>query len=72
MNLYFENSRGIERIIGTPKDETEAIKMIHEFCERNDFKIPYTRFWIDEDGRKVYDVGSHNEFFKLKGDNLTL
>ena len=70
MNLYFENSLGIKRIIGTPADEKEAWKLIHNFCEERNFKIWYVREWV-RNGFKVYDVGSHTEFFllELKGEN---
>lgn len=65
MKLYFENSRGKRRIIAEPKTEEDAFEFIHAFCEERDFRIYYTRTWRDEDGLKVFDVGSHTEFFYL-------
>lgn len=65
MKLYFENSRGQRRVIAEPKTENEAWKEIHNFCEERNFKIYYVREWKTEDGLKVYDVGSHSEFFYL-------
>lgn len=69
MKLYFENSIGERRIIAEPKSEEEAYKEIHKFCEDRNFKIYYVRTWIiPEERAKVYDVGSHTEFFYLYDD----
>ena len=65
MKLYFENSNGVRRPIAAPRTEKEAYEIIHAFCEERNFKIYYVRIWKDEDGAKVYDVGSHTEFFYL-------
>lgn len=66
MTLYFENSWGERRIIATPNNEAEAIGEIHKFCGDREFKIYYTRTWTDNSGAKVFDVGSHTEFFYLE------
>lgn len=65
MKLYFENSRGKRRLIAEPKMEDDVTKIINEFCEERNFKIHYIRTWIDGEGLRVYDVGSHTEFFLL-------
>ena len=65
MKLIFQNSQGIERIIAFPNSEKEAVKEIYKFCEDRKFKIYYVRSWM-ENNRKVYDVGSHTEFFYLE------
>jgi hypothetical protein len=65
MILYFEDSWGSRRIIAKPNTEEDAIKEIYKFCEDRKFKIYYVRTWRNEDGLKVYDVGSWNEFFLL-------
>lgn len=65
MKLYFQNSRGKRRKIAAPLTEEDAIKIIHAFCEERNFKIYYTRSWRAADGTKVFDVGSHTEFFYL-------
>ena len=65
MKLYFENSRGERRIIAEPETEECADKEIYKFCEDRNFKIYYVRTWRIPDGAKVYDVGSHTEFFYL-------
>ena len=64
MKLYFENSQGVERVIAEVANEEEAYKEINKFCEERNFKIYYIRTWMSN-GRKVYDVGSHTEFFYL-------
>lgn len=69
MKLYFENSNGRRRVIAEPKTEEEAYKEIKKFCEDCNFKIYYTRIWMTPEGEKVYDVGSHTEFFYLNYEN---
>lgn len=66
MKLYFETSKGEKRVIAAPLSEENAIEIIHAFCEERNFKIYYTRSWIDKEGLKWYDVGSHTEFFILE------
>ena len=63
MKLYFENSYGERRIIAEPNTEEEITKEIYKFCEDRNFKIYYVRTWRNEEGLKVYDVGSWSEFF---------
>ena len=63
MKLYFENSYGKRRIIAEPETEEEVYKEINKFCEDRNFKIYYIRSWQNKEGLKVYDVGSHTEFF---------
>ena len=65
MKLSFQNSKGVERIIAFPNSEEEAMKEIYKFCEERNFKIYYVRSWMSGN-RKVYDVGSHTEFFYLE------
>lgn len=66
MKLYFKNSQGKERLIA----ECETLDEIHEeisnFLDKHNFKCYYTRSWGDEEGVTI-DVGSHSEFFKIKG-----
>lgn len=69
MKLVFQNSQGHERTIADVKTADEAYSEIKNFCDERNFHICYTRVWLDDDGVKVYDVGSHVEFFKLYPDN---
>ena len=63
MKLYFQNSNGNEKLIAEVHSENEAYQKIKEFCEERDFKIYYVRTWMKNNCEKVYDVGSHSEFF---------
>lgn len=65
MKLYFEDSYENRMIIAEPQTEEEAWNEIHKFCENRHFHIYYTRTWRNEEGLKVYDVGSWSEFFLL-------
>ena len=65
MKLYFENSKNERRIIGYPKTEDEAYKIIEKFCKDRNFRIYAIRSWINKSKEKVFDVGSHTEFFYL-------
>ena len=70
MKLYFENSRGMRRLIGEPETHTAANKMVHDFCKAHNYDGYYIRNWIWE-GELVYDVGSWSEFFYLANDDGT-
>ena len=63
MKLYFKNSYGKERVIAEVQNEQEAMKEINKFCKERNFKIYYTRSWMRNQNEKIYDVGSHSEFF---------
>lgn len=63
MQLYFENKYGSRRLIGEPKNSDESWKIINDFCDNHNFKINYVRSWVEPEGEKYYDVGSHSEFF---------
>lgn len=75
--LIFVGSRGNKKKVafikdlhdtGQPKTDqeimSEAGKLINTFCSERNFKIYYTRTW-NSDGKTVFDVGSHTEFFHL-------
>lgn len=63
--LYFENSYSKRRVIGHATDENGISKLIKEFLDDHNYKSYYTRTWINENDNKekIYDVGSHSEFF---------
>lgn len=65
MKLYFENSCGERRLIANPKTDEDVFKEINKFCDDRNFHIYYTRIWVNSEGLKVFDVGSHSEFFYL-------
>ena len=69
MKLFFQNSRGKERVIAEPSNREEINKEINKFLDDHNFKSYYTRVLEDND-RLVFDVGSHTEFFILEGMNF--
>lgn len=79
MKLYFRNSIGKDRLISERRDYKEIDKDIDNFLRDHNFKSYYSRTWyelkgdktvhgIREEGRFVFDVGSHSEFFELYVD----
>ena len=69
--LYFENSRGERRSIGTYDGdsgpaESWAILEMQRFCSERKFSIPYLRCWNTPEDETCYDVGSHTEFFYVQ------
>ena len=66
MKLYFQNSRGVERLIAEPSNREEVVKEINKFLDGHNYKSYYMRV-CDEDNRLIFDVGSHTEGFALEG-----
>lgn len=66
MKLFFQNSKGEERLIAEPVNREEVNKEINKFLEDHNFKSYYIRV-LEADGRLIFDVGSHTEFFILEG-----
>lgn len=64
MKLTFKNSQGVEREIGQPNNQDGVVEIINQFLEERNYKSYYYRI-NQEDGKLVYDVGSHTEFFVL-------
>lgn len=69
MKLFFQNSKGEERLIAEPANREEVNKEINKFLEDHNFKSYYIRV-LEADGRLIFDVGSHTEFFILEGRPL--
>lgn len=65
MRLTFENSRGEEREIAIVSSEGEAFDKMKEFMDAHKFKSYYTRIICMSPTTRMYDVGSHTEFFYL-------
>jgi hypothetical protein len=67
MTLYFENSRRQERIIAENLiARKDVYKAINDFLDDHHFKSYYSRE-IYKPAEVTFDVGSHTEFFHLKG-----
>lgn len=67
MKLFFRNSDNELKLLGEPKTEQEAFNIITDFLDKNNCKMYYCRTWVTEEGTRIYDVGSHSEFFELEG-----
>ena len=63
-NLYFENSYGEERLLGTFETYNDVHRGMCRFMEAHNFKCYYIKTWI-KNGRIVADVGSHTELFYI-------
>lgn len=61
-NLYFIDRHGRYRLLEVDVSENEAFGLIQRFLHDHNFKSYYTRTWETDEG-KMYDVGSHTEFF---------
>ena len=66
MELYFENSRGEERLIAKCETAKDVGKEIQKFLDDHNYKSYYSRSW-EVDGRIKIDVGSWSEFFLVDG-----
>ena len=76
MKLIFWDSldrlRELAEIDDSLSDEeksAEVFRGIHRFCEDHNFKIYYTRTWVEPingEEMTIFDVGSHSEFFCVK------
>lgn len=64
-NVYFENHFDERIFIGEAKSEEEIYQLIKSDISvraQPSFQWYYTRSWT-RDGEKIYDVGSHTEFY---------
>lgn len=67
MKLFFRNSYNELKKLGEPETEQQAFNMIVDFLKEHNYKMYYCRTWVTEEGTRIYDVGSHSEFFELEG-----
>lgn len=69
MNLYFQHYNGDLSLVATNVDPEYATELIRaDVAARNpNYRIYYIRYW-EHDGGIKYDVGSHSEFYILKGE----
>ena len=66
MKLYFQNSRGVERLIAEPSNREEVVKEINKFLDDHNYKSYYMQV-CEDNGRLMIDVGSWSEVFILDG-----
>ena len=64
--VYFENRFEELIYLAEAKDDNEIYQIVKEDISTRaqpSFKWYYTRTWTRDSGEKVYDVGSHSEFY---------
>jgi hypothetical protein len=69
--LYFRNSSGELKFVTENLDTMkEVTKSIHAYITdiSPNYQIYYMRQWQDDNNDIWFDVGSHTEFFVLKGE----
>lgn len=68
MKLYFEDRYEKRHLIAEKPTREELIKCMWNFIhEKNpNFKVYYTRSWINDEKLEVLDVGSWSEFFLIE------
>lgn len=66
MEVYFIRANGQHVFLGDAATQEEAFAAMHRVMDAAKYEPPYWRSWIEEDGRTMYDVGSHTEFFYTK------
>lgn len=66
LKLYFKNCQGEERLIAECETVQETHTEIKKFLDEREYVSYYSRSWGNEENI-VIDVGSHSEFFVIKG-----
>lgn len=80
MKLYFQNSKGEERLLSKVDSYNSAMGKVNEFLDEHNYKSYYCRIFQEGDNafkkadetkvRYVFDVGSHSEFFILEIETI--
>ena len=70
MKLYFQNSYEKLKLIAEPTSDKEVFADIKQFLNERNYKLYYTRTWIDKRNNKWFDIGSYTEFFILSEEEL--
>lgn len=65
--VYFRRSHGEDEFLANCNDFYTANSVINHFLKEHNFKSYYSRMWISAPGHLKIDVGSHTEFFIIKG-----
>ena len=63
--VFFRNSAGREREVGSAADKKEVLAIIDQFLYEHNFKSYYKRTWKEGPDTWI-DVGSHTEFFIVR------
>lgn len=65
--VYFRRSNGEDKFLANCTDFHAVNEVINHFLKEHNFKSYYSRMWISTPGSLKIDVGSHTEFFIVKG-----
>lgn len=70
--VYFRRSNGENELLANCYDFYTVNEVIKHFLEEHNYKSGYSRMWKSAPGVLKIDVGSHSEFFFVKGpiDNV--
>lgn len=67
MELFFQNSQGVERLISKPETKEQAFNDIKSFLDEHNYTMYYCIENINKEDSSIrFDVGSHTEFFYLR------
>lgn len=66
IEVIFEDRFGDERVLAVAHNDEEANEIISAFLEAKNYKSFYWRYWKNQNGDTMVDVGSHSEFFILR------
>lgn len=66
IEVIFEDRIGDERVLAVAHNNEEANEIISAFLEAKNYKSFYWRYWKNQNGDTMVDVGSHSEFFILR------
>ena len=75
--VFFQDNYGKEHVIAETQNMEEVFAAIRDFCSDREYKVCYTRFWLEPYStdecpnayKMVFDVGSWSEFFNIYFDN---
>ena len=69
MVLVFKNNKGKRKVVGYPKNNSEAFEMMNDYCSKNNLKVKYYRVCARDQGNgkivTTFDFGNHTEFFYM-------
>lgn len=65
--VYFRRSNGEDKFLANCADFNTVNEVIQHFLKQHNYKSYYSRMWISAPGHLKIDVGSHTEFFIVKG-----
>ncbi len=65
--VYFRRSNGEDKFLANCADFNTVNEVIQHFLKQHNFKSYYSRMWKSAPGVLKIDVGSHTEFFFVRG-----